>query len=207
MREDIAEVVHAVIRTGFDLKERLARGEPVEHEQARQEVLRYLDDARLNESGRDELGVRFALACWIDEILIDDSPWGQRWSEDYCLELKLYQTRLRAHKFWDPGVKRAEARPGGDALEVYYLCYLLGFRGDYDGRTGDLRAWAERVQPQVIRTYAEEPPQLDKSTPESNVPLLYGREKFQTMLRVWGGVLLLLAFALGFLLIYKIGQG
>ena len=207
MRDDIAEIIQLVIRTGFDLKERRERGEPVDVEEARSALLALLNDPRLSEPSRDERGARFALVCWLDEIMIDSSDWGQKWSER-SLERQLYETRERAHLFWDPGVRRAESRPGSDALEVYYLCFLLGFRGDYDNRPEDLRAWADRLRPQVIRGYGNEPPQLDKSTPESNVPLLQGREHFQTMIKTWVGVLLLLAFALGFLLIYKIwGRG
>src|SRR5947209_2423020 len=124
MREDIAELVHAVFRIGFDLKERFASREPVDLEGARRDLLTRLNDPRLSETGKDDLGARFALVCWIDEVLIDDSEWGQKWSKN-SLEYQLYQTHERAHLFWDPGVRRAETRPGSDALEVYYLCFLL----------------------------------------------------------------------------------
>jgi type VI secretion system protein ImpK len=220
MRDDIAEVVHKIIQTGIDLKERRQRGEDIDFEKAQADLLEGLNDPRLGEPGPEDLGARYALVCWLDEILIDDanpSAWGQQWSKGYSLEYKLYRTRLRAHKFWDPGVRRAEARPGSDALEVYYLCLMLGFRGDYVRREADqaeqdqggfgeeLEAWAERIRPQVIRSYGAEPPRLDNSTPENRVPLLTGREAFQTMLKWWGAVLLVLAFVAGFLVVKKIG--
>ncbi len=206
MREDIAELVHAVFRGGFRLKERLAAGEPVDLKEGRRDLLRLLDNPLLHAGDRYDLGVHYALVCWLDELLIDDTPAGQQWSEEFCLEQELYQTRLRAHKFWNPGVKAAEARPGGDVLEVYYLCYLLGFRGDEDSRPADLAAWAERVRPQVMRGYGEEPAQLDKSTPDSDVPYLFGRSQFRKMLQTWAVALLILAFVVGFLVVYRFGS-
>jgi type VI secretion system protein ImpK len=218
MRDDIAEAVFKVIQKGIVLKEQRDKGEQIDCEKAQTDLLTSLNDARLGDSSPDNLGARYALVCWLDEILIDDanpSAWGQQWSKGYSLEYKLYQTRLRAHKFWDPGVKQAEARPGNDALEVYFLCFMLGFRGDYgnrptemandyDNRPEELRTWADRIRPQVMRSYAEEPQQLDNSTPENRVPLLSGRDGFQAMVKIWGGVFLVLAFVLGFLLVKKV---
>jgi type VI secretion system protein ImpK len=208
MRDDIAEAVFKVLQKGIDLRERRDRDEPVHFESAQADLLASLNDTRLGDSGPENLGVRYALVCWLDEVLIDDTnpnDWGQTWSKSYSLEYHLYQTRLRAHKFWDPGVRQAEARPG-DVLEVYYLCIMLGFRGDYGNRPEELQSWADRIRPQVMRSYGEEPQRLDNSTPENRVPLLSGRDGFQAMLKIWGGVLLVMAFTLGFLLVRKISD-
>src|SRR5579862_7998953 len=118
MRDDIADLVHAVFRTGMDFKERLSGGERLEVEEVQSELLALLSDARLRSRGRDDLGARFALVCWLDEIFIDDSPWGQQWSKR-SLEYDEYGTKDRAHLFWHPGVDSAS---DADTLEVYYLC-------------------------------------------------------------------------------------
>ena len=59
-------------------------------------------------------------------------------------------------------------RPGADALEVFYLCVMLGFRGE--GPEGEsIAAWRESVETQMARgkppDWPEKPEELK---PESN---------------------------------------
>jgi type VI secretion system protein ImpK len=190
MRDDIADLVHAIFRTGMDYKERLAGGERLEVEEVQSELLTLLSDARLRSRGRDDLGARFALVCWLDEIFIDDTPWGQQWSQR-SLEYDQYGTRDRAHLFWHPG---ADSATDADTVEVYYLCIMLGFRGDFANQPEALRRRVDEMQRRVIRGYSEEPPKLDDSAPENYVPVLTGQEKFQTMLKAWGAALLFAVF-------------
>jgi type VI secretion system protein ImpK len=203
MRDDIAEVVFKVVQKGIDLKQRRERDEQIDCEATQAALLARLNDALLGESSQENLGARFALACWLDEILIDESSWGQTWSRDYSLEFILYGTKRRANRFWE-GQRQAEARQGNDALEVYFLCFMLGFRGDFMNDAAELQSRADRMRPQVIRSYGPEPPKLDNSTPQNHVPELSGRQGFQGMLKLWGVLLLILAFALGFFLVKKI---
>ena len=77
------------------------------------------------------LGIRYALACWLDELFIVDSPWDQQWNEKK-LEVALYGSAERAWLFWEQA-RKAEGRPEGDALEVFFLCVVLGFRGELRG--------------------------------------------------------------------------
>src|SRR5947209_13972033 len=79
-------------------------------------------------AGRPFLGVRYALACWLDELLILNSPWSAAWNERK-LEAALYGTNDRAWKFWEQA-ELAAARPTTDALEGFFLCVVLGFRGE-----------------------------------------------------------------------------
>src|SRR5262245_47739023 len=101
MREEIANLVHPILSYGVDLRAKLGRDEPLDlkNEQA---VLRGLlkSDAQArawtdyggeategspagdSEGGSERfLGIRYALVCWLDEIMIVDSPWKQAWSE------------------------------------------------------------------------------------------------------------------------------
>jgi type VI secretion system protein ImpK len=226
MRDEVAELVYPVLTLGLDLKERLERGEPADIDKAQSDLKQRLADRRWNELGEGGpvdpflsqtvtgtrmassprfLGIRFPIVCWLDELFVVNSRWGQLW-EERLLEWALYGHRLRANLFWEQA-ERAEVRPGSDALEVYYLCVMLGFRGDYRERPDQLQAWVDKVRPQVIRGYGEEPPQRDSSTPENYVPLLTGRDRFQAMLIVWGWVLALLALAVGFTIMAAIISG
>src|SRR5207237_236794 len=105
MREEIANLVHPVLAYGLRLKGRLDRGEEanLETEQAtlrglllsEGEARRWADfggeaptERTISPPAEDGvrrperfLGVRYALACWLDEIFVLDSPWGQEWNE------------------------------------------------------------------------------------------------------------------------------
>jgi type VI secretion system protein ImpK len=82
---------------------------------------------------------KYALASWIDDLLIS-SPWhGRDWWESNSLEFALFKTRDRATKFFIEA-KEATELPRRDALEVFYLCVILGFRGLYKLREAEIIA-------------------------------------------------------------------
>jgi type VI secretion system protein ImpK len=134
------------------------------------------------------LGVRYALVCWLDELFILHSPWASQWNERK-LEVSLYQTNDRAWRFWQQ-VRLAEQQPTTDALEVFYLCVMLGFRGDLLDQPDQLQSWYKGAQMQLSQVGQDwpHPPELEPST---HVPPLRGQDWFQTML-FWTCVLLLI---------------
>src|SRR4051794_31321349 len=114
MQDKIARQVHQVFGHALELKERLERGERP-HFDAEQTKLRglLLGDSELKYmleySGEGAsptasnirtsqgalrgtepfLGIRYPLACWVDEIFISDSPWSQQWTER-MMEVAIY---------------------------------------------------------------------------------------------------------------------
>jgi type VI secretion system protein ImpK len=58
-------------------------------------------------------------------------PWsGRDWWESNSLEFALFKSRDRATKFYAKAKQAAELTRR-DALEVFYLCVVMGFRGLY----------------------------------------------------------------------------
>jgi type VI secretion system protein ImpK len=229
MRDEIARLVHPVLHYGLGLRARLLRGErPVLYtEQAvlkgmlltEEESQRWVDfggeqerqpmrrsapvpEAAANEASAPFLGVRYALVCWLDELLILDSPWGEQWNERK-LEGALYGTNDRAWRFWEQA-RRAETRPETDALEAFYLCVMLGFRGELHEAPAKLKEWIEGAVGRLGRP-AEwtAPPSLD---PPTDVPPLRGRQSLQRMVFVAGLVLFLVIPVLAFFLVQQLGQ-
>jgi type VI secretion system protein ImpK len=225
MKEEIANLVHPVFNYGLRLKERLARSEAtdMETEQATLKGLllgenearrvadyggdrasdqstmgRPMDTAR--RGGDHFLGIRYALVCWLDETFIVDSPWAQEWNE-HKLESMLYGTNDRAWTFWEQA-RKAEARPGGDALEVFFLCVMLGFRGEYREQPDRLQAWVAATQARIAKMQAPEmpgmPPELD---PPIYVPPRYWRDRMQRMVVVAAVVALCLIPVVAFVLV------
>src|ERR671918_718302 len=78
-------------------------------------------------------------------VLSDETTeWGSRWSNSK-LETQKYGTNDREFKFWDQA-DLAARRSDRDALEVYYLCVMLGFRGRWLDRPQQLAEWRNAVE-------------------------------------------------------------
>lgn len=75
---------------------------------------------------------KFALAAFIDEtVLTNNFHLKEEW-EKYPLQLEYFGEQLAGNKFFE----RLEAMlrqidAAADAVEVYYICLLLGFKGKY----------------------------------------------------------------------------
>jgi type VI secretion system protein ImpK len=159
MREEIAELVHPVVAYALDLRARLERGEkpdfPAEQAELRS-LLKTANEAQkwpeYAGDGERFLGIRYALTCWADEILIDSS-WERVWNERK-LEEQLYFTNDRAFRFWQQA-DVAQARSGMDALEVFYLCVMLGFRGEGPPAPQTLQGWRDAVEEQLARAQSK----------------------------------------------------
>jgi type VI secretion system protein ImpK len=230
MQDDLGNLVHPVFAYGLNLRDRLDRGAApaLASEQAALKTLLQSDHdaARWAEFGGEEerqglafrpepdgegrpasgerfLGARYALACWLDELFILYSPWEAAWNERK-LEVALYGSNDRAWKFWDQA-RLAETRPTTDALEVFFLCVMLGFRGELRDDPDRLRAWVGAAQARLSRPDPEwpHPPELE---PPTNVPPLHGRDRFRQMAYVGGMVLLLLVPILTFLAVQHWGD-
>jgi type VI secretion system protein ImpK len=234
MREDLANLVHPVLAHALAVKERLDRGEAPALD-ATQAVLKDLlltdlEAKRWVDYGGETVlptavaqpepraepgqegaarpepfaGARYALVCWLDELFILYSPWSAQWNERK-LEVTLYGSNDRAWKFWQQ-THLAEERPTPDALEVFFLCVMLGFRGDRGDEPERLRAWVSTNQARLTRLKDEEwpaPPELD---PTTDVPPLRARERFQRVVYFGGVVVLLLIPVLAFLVVNQFGM-
>jgi len=75
---------------------------------------------------------KFALAAFVDEtVLMNNFPLRDEW-EKYALQLELFGEQLAGNKFFeklDAMLKQIEVTQ--DAVEIYYICMLLGFKGRY----------------------------------------------------------------------------
>lgn len=221
MQEAIANLVHPVLIQGLQLKDRLSMGEEpqFEIEQAALKGLLLSDiEARhwadfggdagqdLGLEGRPRsdrafLGIRYALTCWVDELFTLNSPWASRWNERK-LEVALYATNDRAWKFWEQA-RLAEARAGTDAIEAFYLCVMLGFRGELREEPERLSAWGAAARAQIGRGRGGDWPYPPELEPPSNVPPLSGASKLRRMI-LTGGVVLLIIVPLMAVLVQRL---
>ncbi len=75
---------------------------------------------------------KFALAAFVDEtVLTNNFPLRDEWEKN-ALQLEYFGEQLAGNKFFDKldaMLKQIEATK--DAVEIYYVCMLLGFKGRY----------------------------------------------------------------------------
>jgi type VI secretion system protein ImpK len=226
MQERLANLVHPVFNYGLGLKERLDRGEApdfdTEHARLKGLLLTEVEARRNTDYGgapaRDEaafgeeapeaadrfLGVRYALVCWLDEFFILNTPWEKKWNERK-LEVELYGTNDRAWKFWRQA-DLALALPNDDAVEAFFLCVLLGFRGQYRDEGDQLQSWVATTKTRVAKIRAQDWPYPLEYEPPTYVPPHFGREQLRNMILTGCIVLLLLVPVVAFFLVKRLGQ-
>src|SRR4051794_24073632 len=168
MRDDLARQTYDVLLHGLKLRDRVAAGDRphLGTEQAKLKSMLGTSQAPApwggggdptrtlgSESNPDFLGIRYALTCWLDEILIE-AGWRE-WDENK-LENSLYRTNIRYGNFWQQA-RLAEASPGAsEALEAFLLCVLLGFRGEVGETPDKLREWVQTTRHRVTRGLGKE---------------------------------------------------
>jgi len=128
---------------------------------------------------------KYGLVVWIDDLLIN-ARWDhyQEWADNYCLEAELYGIRLADEKFYTEA-EAAKKLASSDALEVFYICVVLGFRGMYrDALSAErsatalglpltLEAWTQEIG-KTIRTGKGVPNVVGAPRPGAGVPALRG---------------------------------
>lgn len=213
MNREVDNLVHRVLRHGIQLKDRLRKGETFDlrNEQAvlkrlllTDEQARQLPDYGSEiaysphepvygspaERGPAFLGVRYALVCWLDEMFLIDSPWDAIWNENK-LEQALYGSNDRAWKMWEQA-KLADRRPDRTALRAFFLCVMLGFRGDYRDDPAYLSAWVDATRRRLAMDDPADWPRPPDRDVKTSVPPLYGRVALRRMVVSCGALLLIL---------------
>src|SRR3954454_2983460 len=212
MTPQFSELVHPVFNYALDLKERLDRGEAPDLEAEQRKLMERLrsdsEVRRLTDyigDGGNFLGARYTLTCWNDELFIVYSPWAEDWKEK-ILEVTLYGTRDRAWKFWEqaeialrrPKTPAVTIPPGPDALEAFFLCAALGFRGRYLENPGKVKEFMDEMRPQVARSGNWAGP--GELGVKSYAEPLVGRETLGRTVGIFGGIALVLGLVLLILL-------
>lgn len=131
MRPEFAKAVDPIFQTALQFLNRVERGDKLIAGDQRALLLRKFDEAESILGNTDEWNLaKYALCAWIDSQLIH-APWqGNKWWVDNCLEVKFFGHHL-AHEDFYRRAMDAGRLSRKDALEVFYLAVVLGFRGFY----------------------------------------------------------------------------
>ena len=131
MTPKFSEAVDPVFLHVLRLLERIERGETALRQG------RATANSRPDHASRGALGAgpdwqlaKYALVAWIDEVLIEAAWDGGSWWKENALEQEIFSGMKAYHQFY-MRAKDATSLPRRDALEVFYVCVVLGFRGLY----------------------------------------------------------------------------
>jgi type VI secretion system protein ImpK len=198
MTPRFAEAVDPIFLYVVALLDRIGAAEELDPSEQRLQIRNRIDraESKLGQSPDWELA-KYALVAWIDEVLIE-APWeGRRWWEEKSLEFDLFKTRDRFTEFYHKAAQAGELSKK-DALEVYYVAVVLGFRGIYRDPSAailaeqlqlspTLEVWAKKVA-LAIHLGQGVPPILEAPRPATGAPPLEG--KFLLIGAGLGGVVL-----------------
>ncbi len=214
MTPKFSTAVDSVFQYVLELLERIGNGENPSPQEERTRIRSRLDhaEAQLGRTPDWQLA-RYALVAWVDEMLILDAPWNARdWWRENSLEWELYQTAAAFDLFYRKA-KEAFALPQKDALETFYVCVVLGFRGLYRDPSAatmaadalqlprDLQSWTKETST-AIRLGMGRPSISEANDPLKGAPPLNGPQML-----VWGSffalVLAVLVAIVYWLLLYN----
>jgi type IV/VI secretion system ImpK/VasF family protein len=194
MDPETAELVYPIFRQTLQILERAHRRERLNMrtEQAELRRLFHMPAGAPGTPGDrnradDFLGVRYPMACWVDEVFIlnPESPWPDEWAND-SMERALFSTAVAATRFWEQA-HLAEAQADFNALEVFYLCVMLGFRGARRGDPKWLREWRASVEESIDQGRTTEwpgkPPELPVDP--TDVPPRLCRQRLRWLATAW----------------------
>jgi type VI secretion system protein ImpK len=156
MTPRFAAAVDPIFLHVLGLLDRIAKGESGHVQEERASIRALLDQAGAKAgAGQQWELARYALVCWIDEVLLE-APWdGHEWWNNNVLEVEVFKMREAAEKFFFDA-KEAAGLPQRDALEVFYVCVILGFRGLYRDPDSAMSLTHSRNLPSDLETWVRQ---------------------------------------------------
>jgi len=169
MTPQFAQAIDPIFLSMLDLLHQISQNQPVSPQNERYRLVAAVDYAEAALGGGIEWELaKYALVSWIDEMLVE-TPWsGRDWWSNNVLEVQFFNTRLCNERFYTKA-QEASGQTRRDALEVYYNCVILGFRGLYrdpllassltaaNGLPPDLLSWTKQTA-MAIRLGQGRPP-------------------------------------------------
>jgi type VI secretion system protein ImpK len=131
MTPNFAQAVDPIYLYVLALLDRISRSAKIKVHDERANIRNLIDEAeaRLGFGSEWELA-KYALVSWVDEMLVETDWEGREWWGNNVLEIELFNSRERNETFFIKA-RKASTITGRDALEVFYVCVILGFRGLY----------------------------------------------------------------------------
>jgi type VI secretion system protein ImpK len=164
MSIQLSRVVDPIFEIGISLLERIESNISIDYEREHADILELFARADSLEGGDKSWRLaRYALAVWIDEICLS-LPWnGTQWWQSNILEMEIFQSRICNVRFFELA-KQAATNRDRQALDVFYCCVVLGFRGMYASSESLPKHTSEEEFPATLQNWLEWASQLLNAT-------------------------------------------
>ncbi|MCA9132812.1 MAG: DotU family type IV/VI secretion system protein [Planctomycetales bacterium] len=188
MSPEFASAVDPIFLHVLSTMEQVAANQQVDAQQLHFELQTQLRQAeeRLQLGGQKEVWdlARYALCAWIDDLMITRTWEGQQWWENHKLEFQFFKTNEAGTGFFQRA-RQAEQLMQRDAIEVFYIAVILGFRGLYAlpesnflaqqfGLPNTIEDWTRRTAG-LLQHRTDRPPLNGVSLPVRGAPPLESR--------------------------------
>lgn len=164
MSTQLSRIVDPILEIGVSLLERIERNVSIDYQREHANILELFARAdALQGEDRSWQLARYALAVWIDEVCLS-VPWdGAAWWQNNILEMKFFQSRICNVRFFELA-KQAASYRDREALDVFYCCVVLGFRGMYADPEDRPKQLSNEDLPATLQNWLEWASQLLKAT-------------------------------------------
>ena len=142
MTPDFVKAVDPVFEMMIDLKEQIEQKSAPTPEAIRGAFIRRFSESEKLLHQRPEVWdlARYALVAWIDEQLASSLAWSgsEEWNKNklqFDFSSNMSARNVARERFFERA-KDAEEKQRKDALEVYFMCVVLGFQGVYKAVDG-----------------------------------------------------------------------
>jgi len=129
----IAPVIDATLKHLDEIKERPTDWDLAQVKDAQVRIQKAIEKAKRQLKPKGESSwrrVQYALVAWIDEQCIS-LPWqGREWWKNNSLEVAFFRTK-NSHNDFYVHAEEAIRKNDRNAIEAFFLCVVLGFRGVY----------------------------------------------------------------------------
>lgn len=134
MTPGFANAVDPIIEMMLTFKEQIEKNTTCRPDFVRQSFIQRIaaSEKLVHEEPEEWDLARFALVTWIDEQLVYSLAWpySASWNQQK-LQTHYYRTQTARESFFERAAQ-AERSAQKDALEVFFICVVLGFKGVYD---------------------------------------------------------------------------
>jgi len=187
MTPEFARAVDPIIVYVVNLLDRIGENEEPDPQEEHTRIRSLLDRAEGALTGTHREGwplAKYALTTWTDELLIA-APWeGRSWWTNNALEFAVFRTNIAFTEYYNKAREAAELTKK-NALEVFYVCVVLGFRGLYGDESAEtiaeeagmpptLEGWAKKCA-MVIQLGQGVPRVSEMPRPGTGAPPLEGQ--------------------------------
>jgi len=158
MQTEFANAVDPIFLAALRLESRIENRDRIVTADERAILIRKIEEAEAKLGLREEWKLsKYAICGWIDSRLIEIQWQESGWWKDNCLEGKFFGTRDAHEDFFKKAIE-AGSLPNKNALEVFYLAVVLGFRGFYaDSDASYSRQTSKRLRiPDTIEAWCRE---------------------------------------------------